>query len=313
MWGFREEEEKEESAALFKLNANTLTATAPTCWRLGHILQFTQHANMLTKARVPFHPVVETSIIPQSLFIDRVYSELFHWLRANFDPLVLWKKTSGDRRILEVVSSVEHECLNISRPFRGAWDISSDVKSVDHWTLGEESVGSKSFTQNTEPRWCQLLFFLTKIPVQRTEKSSPTIKYGTRSRVESVYVIWGRWFVRTWCVRMWVTAGPRGSRRASAAPCAWLTLKRVKWGVARGSYIPAMCRDPEALLFRLPPVLFPNCVVTLQKEYVSVLPDKVTSQPTFVQQNIDSSSCRNELLPISLSPKGSWASNLFTK
>lgn len=51
--------------------------------------------------------------------------------------------------------------------------------------------------------------------VCRGRESTPTIRSGTQSHVESVSVI------RGWCsVRMWVTAGPRGSQRASAALCA---------------------------------------------------------------------------------------------
>lgn len=86
-------------------------------------------------------------------------------------------------------------------------------------------------TESDSGHWCHLLLFSTKIPAQWTAESTPTIRYGTPSRVESVYAKRGRCFVRTWCVRMWVTARPQRRPRASAAQCVWLTLKLVKAGM----------------------------------------------------------------------------------
>lgn len=59
-----------------------------------------------------------------------------------------------------------------------------------------------------------------KIPAERLAKSTPTIRYGTRTRVRCACAKQARCFARRWCVRMSVTARPPRSRRASAAQCA---------------------------------------------------------------------------------------------
>ena len=54
------------------------------------------------------------------------------------------------------------------------------------------------------------------------EKSTPTMRCGTQSRVGSACAIWGPPCARTWYVRTSATARKLWPQRASAAPCVWL-------------------------------------------------------------------------------------------
>ena len=82
------------------------------------------------------------------------------------------------------------------------------------------------FTSNcqltgTQPLyWRPLLFCLMKIPARKTERPTPTIRYGGQSRVGSVCATRGLWCVRKWCVKSSGTAKQPRPPRASVALCA---------------------------------------------------------------------------------------------